>query len=1133
MKTCLMALAFLVLGGSVDAGERVEWSYALKAPAAAPTLFPDAARPSGVVIAAGRDVIRLDGRGQAVWTATQPTTVGTPATVADLNGDAGAEIVFGLSSGQIVCLNADGAVRWRSAMDAPPWEGFEMLTAADVLPEPGLEILAGCEDGWLCCLNAQGELRWRFHGDRFRTGPVAVGDVNGDGAPELVYGTDNGHVYCLTGWGTVKWRYGEIAPYGRSGPNLADLDGDGTVEVLITRSNVGIATCLMALDGATGAFRWRTQDVMQGYVSNAVVDLDGDGKLETLHADKGNHLYCTTSEGRHRWRVDLAGRGIFWAPAVGDVDGDGHLETVVGVRGTDPETGACAYLVGCDGTIDGRLKLGGGANASPAMGDIDGDGKLEVILVTQSPDQVLALGWGKPGRVAWPSMRGDSAMRAATRVPAGRPVGAAIPDPTGEVTIETGVVAWGRNVWTLSWREGVGEDAFVEFSVAAPTGIRETQIVDLNPNATKAEVTWNLAQSGEVVVTVRLIDPKRGTRFIARRTVKPKGPAFCNLVEVQKACDSASKVAETRGQSADGLHARLVALWAARDAVQKLAESAPDKARLAQAATRLRDRARSLHATATALTAFWNQGGAGDFVIWQDANPWDRFDPAGVPAELSVSATVKLAAYGDEFEDVALSLLNVTAQPIDVRCTFVEPTLTNKRAGRAPELAGHITLRRAIRTPSRLGGMRNDALPVLDRSGVITLAPGEARQVWVVADTHGLKAGTHRITLHLGTLSITPTFRALPIEIEVWPVRLPKVYAQMNWARVDAGRIPDQMVRDMLDHGVSVFYGPSASVSVNAEGKQAGPVDWQQFDATLKRLPDYAQVLFSAPPTRRWPEGSAPKAWDDRWVAGFSTAVLVLAEHMNAVGWGYDRWAFYPIDEPWLTGDTHLPHLRRFCQAVKSADPKARNYADPAGLVRVEGVSKFVDLIDVWQPEMNLLKRDPKLVAWFRRNARAFWSYEAPGPSRDLLPLGHYRGFAWLAWKYGTQGAGYWVYRDLDLWWPVQAGDYGAVYPAGDEVVASRRWEASRDGVEDYRAFHMLSREIAECRKAGLADPADRAERLMADAVEAVVGRQSRTIDEITRMTRDYEIDLDVLSNARLKIAREIIALRKARQAAR
>lgn len=1124
----VLAVNVLISDASL-AGHSVEWRYALEAPAGAPTLFPGAESASGVVITAGENVIRLDGKGRAVWTAPQTARTVTPPTVADLDGDGQTEILFCLVTGEVVCLNADGTPRWRHKFDTPPWEGFEMVTAADVLPEPGLEILAGCEDGWLGCLSAKGRLLWRTHGDKFRTSPVAVGDVDGDGAPEIVYGTDNGHVYCLTGWGTVKWRYSELAPYGRSGPNLADLDGDGKVEVLITRSNTGNATCLMALAGSTGTFLWRTKDIMQGYVSNAVVDLDGDGKLEVLHADKGNHVYCTDSNGRHRWRADLGGHGIFWAPGVGDVDADGALEVVVGVRGVDPETKASAYMLGPDGTVEARLSLGGGANVGPAIADIDGDGELEVIFATQNPNQIQALSWNGKGKVAWPSLRGDSAMTATTRVPAGRPISPKPMTHTGGLDARHGRVTWGENVWQVCWQNPAPEDAFIEVSLTSPDNFRETRIEDAKPGSTEADVAWQLKRPGTSIITLRLLGPALGdAEFAFRDHVEPEALEFCELPAVEAACSSAIDAGKRVGADAAAIATRLVSLKIARDAVKELASSGAEGQRIAEAATRLRKQAGDLRAAARALADYWKAGGKGSFVVWLDANPWDRFDPSAVPEQLPLSVGAKVSAYGDEFEDVVLTLLNVTASPIDVRATFVKPVLTNQRPEPASKLAGHVTLRRALRTPSRLGGMRNDALPVLDRSGVVTLAPGEARQLWLVVDTHGLEPGTHRVLLYLGTLSQTPTFREVPIEVEVWPVTLPKVYAKMNWARVDAGVIPDQMVRDMLDHGDSVFYGPSASLHVDAKGGQSEPVDWGRFDATLARLPDYAQVLFPGPPQRIWPKGERPKEKSAEDAAGFQTAVRVLAEHMNSIGWGYDRWAFYPIDEPWLTGETHLPHLRWFCQTVKAADPKTRVYADPAGNVRVEGISKFADLIDVWQPEMNLLKRDPKLVEWFQKNAGEFWAYEAPGPSKDLLPLGHYRAFHWLAWKFGTVGAGYWVYRDVDLWWPVEGGDYGAVYPAGAEVVASRRWEACRDGVEDYRALHVLAGEIAKARKAGLTVDADRGQALIDEAVENIIGWQSRVIDEITRMTRDYEIDFKKLMGYRSRIAREIIQLRKA-----
>jgi hypothetical protein len=127
---------------------------------------------------------------------------------------------------------------------------------------------------------------------------------------------------------------------------------------------------------------------------------------------------------------------------------------------------------------------------------------------------------------------------------------------------------------------------------------------------------------------------------------------------------------------------------------------------------------------------------------------------------------------------------------------------------------------------------------------------------------------------------------------------------------------------------------------------------------------------------------------------------------------------------------------------------------------------------------------------------------------------------------FGLEGAGFWVYKANDIWWPIQSGDWSVVYQTDDQVVPSRRWEASRDGVEDYRALYLLAREIEKARTRG--HDADAAQALIDEAVEKVVAWQAKTIDEITRQTREYEIDFEMLLEYRVRIANEIIRLRDA-----
>ncbi|NIA12805.1 MAG: PQQ-binding-like beta-propeller repeat protein [Nitrospiraceae bacterium] len=1134
MRDTLGIMLISLAIAAAAAGQTVEWTYALDQPGAAPTLYPNETASTGVVITSGSSVILLNGDGTVAWEAKLDGAVATPATVANIDGGKSTEVLVAVAGGTVVCLDASGQERWRYAFDTPVG-GFKTLAVADLVDRRGLEIIVGFDDGWLNCLDARGNLVWRFFGDKFRAGGgVAIADVDADGAPEIVYGTDNGHVYCLSAWGGVKWRYSELAPYGRSGPNVADLDGDGRAEVLITRSNVGNATCLIALDGATGAFKWRTQDVMQGYVSNAVGDFDGDGTYEVIHTDKGNHVYCENADGTRRWTAELSGRGIFWAPCIADFDGDGRLEVATGMRGKDATRNACFYVLGDDGSVEHALDLGSGANAAPAVGDIDGDGELELIAVTEGPNQVQVLTWNASGRIAWPSLRGNSRMTANM----GFPMGSAQPAPERAAEADERRAVLGQNVWSLDLDTASTQDALVEVAIRARADAddvepaHEIRTVDVPPGALSTDVPVRLTSSGPNSVSIRYC-PSSGAPWqsLLAAQVTPEPADFCDFDGVAAQYQTALETARVSGADTASLRAGFAALRAERDLVREMTGSDAPMEDIAEAAGQLRDRA----AAFTGLTAFlaraWRAGErAGHFAVWKDVNPWDTFDPTAIASANGECEAIALSAYQNEFENVALTLRNLTTEPFDVRCMFMEPGLGQERPkGEDPEARAHVTLRRVVPVATAMSDRVFDALPELDRSRAFTLPVGEARQLWIEIDTRGLEPGEYEWNLYLGSLTKPPTIRVVPLRIEVWPVALPlDVFAKMNWDRFDAGTVSDQAVRDMIDHNISVIYGPGLpGVPVDADGNLAGEVDWTRFDETLARVPKHFTMLWGAPPARRWPESVAPEEDSDVYINGIRTAIHAMADHLEARGFGYDQWAFYPIDEPWNTGFQEIPHLKHFCETIKRAEPRAQNYTDPAGLVRVEYLDEFKDLIDIWQPELNLLKRDPALVAWFQQHAKRFWAYEAPGPAKDWKPLGHYRGYGWLAWHFGLEGLGYWVYRGVDVWWPVSGCDYSAVYQTNDEVVPSRRWQADRDGVEDYRAFYVLSQEIAQARKDGRTADADTAEALIEKALDEVVRWQIGSIDEITRMTRDYEIDFDLLCDYRTRIAEAIMRLRE------
>jgi hypothetical protein len=159
----------------------------------------------------------------------------------------------------------------------------------------------------------------------------------------------------------------------------------------------------------------------------AIVDLDGDGKLDLAVAQDGAasnlSVLLNNGDGTFAPRVSYAAGGHAHSLAAGDVDGDGDPDVVVAA-----ETDDAFSVFSNDGhgvlTRQPAVAAGGIRPGALALGDLDGDGKLDVVG-SSSKIGVMAVavfwgngagGFGAANLVSWNGPTGSEGTNRPWRV---------------------------------------------------------------------------------------------------------------------------------------------------------------------------------------------------------------------------------------------------------------------------------------------------------------------------------------------------------------------------------------------------------------------------------------------------------------------------------------------------------------------------------------------------------------------------------------------------------------------------------------------------------------------------------------------------------------------------------------------
>jgi FG-GAP-like repeat len=314
---------------------------------------------------------------------------------------------------------------------------YGSLTSGDLQGNGIPDIVATSFGHDVTAVTLQGQILWQWDNDDSIISSAVVADIDRDGIPDVIVGGDSsanptfnfqngGWVTVLSNTGVLKWRKELPGEVTWSSPVVADLLGNGYLDIVIgTGTNFSqtlggaytqAGDYIYAFDPFGNMLPgWPYHTTFNGDTQPhevasplVVADLLGNGQLEVIAQDVAGYLHVIQPNGQ-----DLPGfvGGVridpeltqaqtpldYGSPVVADITGSGQPDIIASAGPYLNAFDAHGNFIPIGPTMIGAGNLPEGIDTAPAIGNFDGTGGLCLALETWDEDSPN--GRGTPDKV--------------------------------------------------------------------------------------------------------------------------------------------------------------------------------------------------------------------------------------------------------------------------------------------------------------------------------------------------------------------------------------------------------------------------------------------------------------------------------------------------------------------------------------------------------------------------------------------------------------------------------------------------------------------------------------------------------------------------------------------------------------